>query len=64
MAEKNIKARIIIRKATTAEWAATTATPLKQGEFALDTTTGVLKIEMEDNQNFDNAKVVSTHDDH
>lgn len=64
MAEKNIKARIIIRKATTAEWAATTATPLKQGEFALDTTTGILKIATADNQTFANAKVVSTHDDH
>ena len=41
-----------------------TATTLKRGEFALDTTTGVLKIATADNQTFANAKVVSTHDDH
>lgn len=41
-----------------------TATALKRGEFALDTTTGVLKIATADNQTFANAKVVSTHDDH
>ena len=64
MAEKNIKARIIIRQATSVEWAALTATTLKRGEFALDTTTGVLKIATADNQTFANAKVVSTHDDH
>lgn len=60
MAENNIKARIIIRKATTAEWAATTATPLKQGEFALDTTTGELKIATQDNQKFQNATALAT----
>lgn len=64
MAENNIKARIIIRQATSVEWAASTATTLKRGEFALDTTTGVLKIATADNQTFANAKVVSTHDDH
>ena len=68
MAEKNITARIIIRQATSVEWAASTATTLKRGEFALDTTTGVLKIATADNQTFANAKVVSlnghTHDDH
>ena len=64
MAEKNITARIIIRQATSVEWAALTATTLKRGEFALDTTTGVLKIATADNQTFANAKVVSTHDDH
>ena len=37
---------------------------MKRGEFALDTTTGVLKIATADNQTFANAKVVSTHDDH
>lgn len=60
MTENNIKARIIIRKATTAEWAATTATPLKQGEFALDTTTGELKIATQDNQKFQNATALAT----
>lgn len=60
MTEKNIKARIIVRKATTAEWVATTATPLKQGEFALDTTTGELKIATQDNQKFQNAAVLAT----
>ena len=60
MTENNIKARIIIRKATSAEWAATTATPLKQGEFALDTTTGELKIATQDNQKFQDAKALAT----
>ncbi len=60
MTENNIKARIIIRKATTAEWAANTATPLKQGEFALDTTTGELKIATQDNQKFQNATALAT----
>ena len=60
MTENNIKARIIIRKATTAEWAATTATPLKQGEFALNTTTGELKIATQDNQKFQDAKALAT----
>lgn len=60
MTENNIKARIIIRKATSAEWAAITATPLKQGEFALDTTTGELKIATQDNQKFQNAKALAT----
>ena len=60
MAEKNIKARIIIRKATSAEWSASTATPLKQGEFALDTTTGELKIATQDNQKFQDATALAT----
>lgn len=60
MAEKNIKARIIIRKATSAEWSATTATPLKQGEFALNTTTGELKIATQDNQKFQDATALAT----
>lgn len=60
MTENNIKARIIIRKATSAEWAATTATPLKQGEFALNTTTGELKIATQDNQKFQDAKALAT----
>lgn len=60
MAEKNIKARIIIRKATSAEWSASTATPLKQGEFALDTTTGELKIATQDNQKFADATALAT----
>lgn len=60
MAEKNIKARIIIRKATSTEWSATTATPLKQGEFALDTTTGELKIATQDNQKFQDATALAT----
>ena len=60
MAEKNIKARIIIRKATSAEWSAATATPLKQGEFALDTTTGELKIATQDNQKFQDATALAT----
>lgn len=60
MAEKNIKARIIIRKATSAEWSASTATPLKQGEFALDTTTGELKIATRDNQKFADATALAT----
>lgn len=60
MTENNIKARIIIRKATSAEWSATTATPLKQGEFALDTTTGELKIATRDNQKFADATALAT----
>lgn len=60
MTENNIKARIIIRKATSAEWSATTATPLKQGEFALNTTTGELKIATQDNQKFQDAKALAT----
>ena len=60
MAENNIKARIIIRKATSAEWSASTATTLKQGEFALDTTTGELKIATQDNQKFQNATALAT----
>lgn len=60
MAENNIKARIIIRKATSAEWSASTATPLKQGEFALDTTTGELKIATQDNQKFQDATALAT----
>ena len=60
MAEKNIKARIIIRKATSAEWSASTTTPLKQGEFALDTTTGELKIATQDNQKFQDATALAT----
>lgn len=60
MAEKNIKARIIIRKATSAEWSASTATPLKQGEFALNTTTGELKIATQDNQKFQDATALAT----
>ena len=60
MAENNIKARIIIRKATSAEWSATTATPLKQGAFALNTTTGELKIATQDNQKFQNATALAT----
>lgn len=60
MAEKNIKARIIIRKATSAEWSAATATPLKQGEFALNTTTGELKIATQDNQKFQDATALAT----
>lgn len=60
MAEKNIKARIIIRKATSAEWSASTATPLKQGEFALNTTTGELKIATQDNQKFADATALAT----
>lgn len=60
MVEKNIKARIIIRKATSAEWSASTATPLKQGEFALDTTTGELKIATRDNQKFQDATALAT----
>lgn len=60
MTENNIKVRIIIRKATSAEWSATTATPLKQGEFALNTTTGELKIATQDNQKFQDAKALAT----
>ena len=60
MTENNIKARIIIRKATSAEWSAATATPLKQGEFALDTTTGELKIATQDNQKFQDATALAT----
>lgn len=60
MTENNIKARIIIRKATSAEWSAATATPLKQGEFALNTTTGELKIATQDNQKFQDAKALAT----
>ena len=60
MTENNIKARIIIRKATSAEWSATTATPLKQGEFALNTTTGELKIATQDNQKFQDATALAT----
>lgn len=60
MTENNIKARIIIRKATSAEWSASTATPLKQGEFALDTTTGELKIATQDNQKFQDATALAT----
>lgn len=60
MTENNIKARIIIRKATSAEWSATTATPLKQGEFALDTTTSELKIATQDNQKFQDATALAT----
>lgn len=60
MAENNIKAKIIIRKATSAEWSASTATPLKQGEFALDTTTGELKIATQDNQKFQDATALAT----
>lgn len=60
MTEKNIKARIIIRKATSAEWSASTATPLKQGEFALNTTTGELKIATQDNQKFQDATALAT----
>lgn len=59
MAENNITARIIIRQATSTEWAASTATTLKRGEFALDTTTGVLKIATADKQTFANAKIIS-----
>lgn len=60
MTENNIKARIIIRKATSAEWSASTATPLKQGEFALNTTTGELKIATQDNQKFQDATALAT----
>lgn len=67
MAENNIKARILIRQATSTEWASSTATPLRSGEFALDTTTGVLKIATADNQSFADAKIISLnghiHDD-
>lgn len=59
MAETNIKAKIIIRQDTAANWKASTAKTLKRGEFALDTTNNILKIATADDQSFADAKTVT-----